>query len=207
MQPHLTRLVSFSAAASDRPAPGPSSPRPSARSAAADTDRAGPWSRSRSARRCRVTVCCGCGRLLVGLTATRQTIGSPLLMPPSMPPWRLVSVPMRAVALGNEGVVVLRCRGPWRRRSRRRTRTPVTAGSDSRALARSALSLSKTGSPRPGGTPVATSSQTPPIESWSLRTSSIRAIIRSAAGGIGAAHRRRLDLLERDLRRDRRCRR
>ena len=29
----------------------------------------------------------------------------------------------------------------------------ITAGSDSSALARSALSLSKTGSPRPGGTP------------------------------------------------------
>src|SRR5207248_5677911 len=41
----------------------------------------------------RVTVRCGCGRLLVGLTATRHTTGSPLLMPPSMPPWRFVSVP------------------------------------------------------------------------------------------------------------------
>src|SRR5262245_11593352 len=43
----------------------------------------------------RVTVRWGRGRLLVGFTATRQTTGSPLLMPPSIPPWRLVSVPMR----------------------------------------------------------------------------------------------------------------
>ena len=77
----------------------------------------------------------------------------------------------------------------------------ITAGSDSSALARSALSLSKTGSPSPAGTPVATSSQTPPIESWSLRTSSISAIICAAAAGIGTAHRRRLDLFQRHRRR------
>jgi hypothetical protein len=33
-----------------------------------------------------VTVRCGLGMLLVGLSATRQMIGSPLEMPPSMPP-------------------------------------------------------------------------------------------------------------------------
>src|SRR5260370_688730 len=43
---------------------------------------------------CRVTVGCGRGRLLVGFRATRSTIGSPLLMPPSMPPCRFVRVPM-----------------------------------------------------------------------------------------------------------------
>src|SRR5437879_3483007 len=41
----------------------------------------------------RVTVRCGWGRLLVGLSATRHTTGSPLLIPPSMPPWRLSAPP------------------------------------------------------------------------------------------------------------------
>src|SRR5438132_5614997 len=43
----------------------------------------------------RVTVFWARGKLLVGLTATRQTIGSPLEIPPSMPPCRFVSVPIR----------------------------------------------------------------------------------------------------------------
>jgi hypothetical protein len=34
----------------------------------------------------RSTVRWGLGKLLVGLIATRQTTGSPVLMPPSMPP-------------------------------------------------------------------------------------------------------------------------
>ncbi len=51
----------------------------------------------------RVTVACGRGKLLVGLIATRQTIGSPLEMPPSMPPWRLVTVPMRPSSLRTNG--------------------------------------------------------------------------------------------------------
>ena len=42
---------------------------------------------------------------------------------------------------------------------------PFDAGSESSACARSASSLSKTGSPRPGGTPRATHSTTPPSES------------------------------------------
>src|SRR5262245_7184980 len=42
----------------------------------------------------RVTVGWARDRLLVGLLATRQIIGSPLEMPPSMPPWRLVDVPI-----------------------------------------------------------------------------------------------------------------
>ena len=61
----------------------------------------------------------------------------------------------------------------------------VTAGSDNSALARSALSLSKTGSPSPAGTPTAINSLTPPIESWSLRTSSINSIMRAAVSGSG----------------------
>ena len=61
----------------------------------------------------------------------------------------------------------------------------VTAGSDNKPFAKSALSLSNTGSPQPGGTPTATSSHTPPMESRSLRTASIKAIIRSAAVGSG----------------------
>ena len=62
---------------------------------------------------------------------------------------------------------------------------PRTAGSDNSALPRSAFNLSNTGSPSPGGTPVATSSQTPPTESRSLRTASTSSIIRAAASGTG----------------------
>src|SRR5579883_301224 len=106
--------------------------------------------------------------LLVGLTATRQTTGCPLEIPPSIPPWRLVSVPTPpGPAVGtNTSLFSLPRRvaapnpAPYS--------NPSTAGSDSSALPRSALSLSNTGSPRPGGTPVATSSQTPPTESRSF---------------------------------------
>ncbi len=53
------------------------------------------------------------------------------------------------------------------------------------ALARSASSLSNTGSPRPGGTLRATSSTTPPRESPWRRAQSIWAIISSAQRASG----------------------
>ena len=62
---------------------------------------------------------------------------------------------------------------------------PSTAGSDNSALPRSAFSLSNTGSPSPAGTPVATSSHTPPTESRSFRTASMSSSIRAAASGTG----------------------
>ena len=77
----------------------------------------------------------------------------------------------------------------------------ITAGSDSSALRQVGLELVEDRLAQPGGTPTATSSQMPPIESWSLRTSSIRAIICAAAAGSGQRHRVGLDLLQRHLRR------
>ena len=62
---------------------------------------------------------------------------------------------------------------------------PLAAGSDSIALARSASSLSNTGSPSPGGTPRATASTTPPSESPAFRASSMRSIMRSAVAASG----------------------
>ena len=117
-----------------RPAPAPPSPRPSARTAAAGTGRAGPSSTISVGSPARVTVCCGRGRLLVGLIATRQTIGSPLEMPPSMPPWRFVAVPMPAGLAGRTASLF----STAAQRSRRAKPAPysnaVTAGSDSSAL-------------------------------------------------------------------------
>ena len=52
-----------------------------------------------------------------------------------------------------------------------------TAGRLNNAFPRSALSLSNTGSPRPAGSPVATTSATPPIEFCVARASSMRATI------------------------------
>ena len=52
-----------------------------------------------------VTVCWDCMMVAVGLKATRKTIGSPLLMPPWMPPERLVVVRTSA-AVACERVVV-----------------------------------------------------------------------------------------------------
>src|SRR5262245_16666503 len=104
-----------------------------------------------------VTVRWGCGRLLVGLMATRQMIGSPLEIPPNIPPWRLVSVPIWG--LSTKGSLFLLPRAVATAKPAPYS-NPVTAGNDNSPLAKSALSLSNTGSPQPGGTPVATSSQT-----------------------------------------------
>ena len=62
---------------------------------------------------------------------------------------------------------------------------PLQAGSDSIARARSASSLSNTGSPQPGGTPRAAHSTTPPSESPSLRALWMRSIILAAMSGSG----------------------
>jgi hypothetical protein len=112
----------------------------------------------------RVTVGCGRGRLLVGFSATRQTMGMPELMPPSMPPWRLEAVAIWPLASWTKGSLLALPRAVATAKPAPYSKA-TTAGNDSRPLAKSALSLSKTGSPQPGGTPVATSSQTPPIES------------------------------------------
>ena len=78
---------------------------------------------------------------------------------------------------------------------------PFEAGSDISARARSASSLSKTGSPSPAGTPRATHSTTPPSESPRLRAASICAAISAAAAGSGQRTGIRLDRRERHARR------
>jgi hypothetical protein len=60
--------------------------------------------------------------------------------------------------------------------------------------------LSKTGSPRPGGTPRATHSTTPPSES-PRRRARVDALHLGGRLGVRAAHRVRLHLRERDRRR------
>ncbi len=62
---------------------------------------------------------------------------------------------------------------------------PLAAGSDSMPLARSASSLSKTGSPNPAGTLRATTVTTPPRESPSRRARSMASVIAVAASGSG----------------------
>ena len=84
----------------------------------------------------------------VGLKATRKKIGSPLLMPPWMPPERLVVVRTLPASMTKASL----CSEP---RSRVPAKPlpiskPLVAGRLIIALARSASSLSKTGSPEPG---------------------------------------------------------
>ena len=136
-----------------------------------------------------VTVSCGCGRLLVGFTAARRTIGMPLEMPPSIPPWRLVRVAIRtspgAPSSARKKASLFSIPVSVAQPKPMPYSTPSTAGRLNSALPKSAFSLSKTGSPQPGGTPVATSSEMPPIESRSERIRSISSAIRAAASWSG----------------------
>ncbi len=111
----------------------------------------------------------------IGLTATRITISSPLDMPARIPPALFVekprgvmeslfSEPFMAAALKPEPIS-----------------TPLTAPMLIRAFARSASSLSNTGSPKPCGIPFARISTTPPIESPSFFTLTTRFSMFSAA--------------------------
>ena len=137
-----------------------------------------------------VTVACSRGRLLVGFTAARSTMGMPLEMPPSMPPWRLVPVTMREPAdeappSGGRNRSLFSLPRSLAQPNPTPYSTPSTAGRLNRAFARSAFSLSKTGSPRPAGTPTATISATPPMESRASRNFSISATISAARGASG----------------------
>ena len=104
----------------------------------------------------------------MGLKATRKTISSPLLMPPWMPPERLVGG-ADAAALASEGVVVLGALEQGAGETAADFKA-LGGGRESMALARSASRRSKTGSPRPGGTPRTRHWMTPPTESPSART-------------------------------------
>ncbi len=145
----------------------------------------------------RVTVRWGRDRLLVGFTAARQTIGLA-----AADATQHAAVPIRFRA---DAPVCLRTNKSlfWLPRA---VATPkpapysnaITAGNDNSALARSAFSLSKTGSPQPGGTPVATISQTPPMESCSLPHFFDERDHSGCGSRLGATDGRRFDLLKRD---------
>lgn len=113
----------------------------------------------------------------------------PVVIPPNMPPWRFDRVWMWGSFTPSDGSAVNRslCSLPRivTQPNPMPYSTPSTAGSENRAFAKSALSLSNTGSPRPAGTPVATISAAPPMESPALRQSSMSSIIRSAAEASG----------------------
>ena len=97
-------------------------------------------------------------------------------MPPCTPPERLAAVRGRPSGPGTNGSL---CSMPVMRVPAKPLpiSKPLEAGSDSRPRARSASSLSKTGSPSPGGTPRATHSTTPPSESPRSRAASMASII------------------------------
>jgi len=119
----------------------------------------------------------------VGLTAIRQTMGSPVDMPPKMPPARLLSNTTRSSCHSRGSFISLPLSPAHSLPAP--ISTAFTAPMPIRARARSASSLSNTGSPRPGGTPSAIISTTPPRLSPSFLTSSSRFSILSAATGSG----------------------
>ena len=120
----------------------------------------------------------------VGLNATRITMSSPLLMPPCTPPERLEAVRGRPSGPGVKGSL-------WSRpvmdtpAKPEPISKPLAAGSDRAALAKSASSLSNTGSPSPGGTLRATHSTIPPSELPSRRAASMASVMASACSGDG----------------------
>ena len=122
------------------------------------------------------TVCCSLRIVAVGLNATRITIGSPLLMPPWMPPELLVAVCSRPSLVGTKASL---CSLPLSRVPLKPDpiSKPLVAGRDITALARSASSLSKTGMPKPAAGLRTTHSITPPQESPSRPIDSIRSTI------------------------------
>jgi hypothetical protein len=95
-------------------------------------------------------VCWLCIMVATGLKATLNSIGIPLLIPPWMPPEKLVRVPtlpsafLMKISLCSDPRISL----PLKPEPNSK---PCTALMLSMALPRSACSLSKTGSPRPTG--------------------------------------------------------
>ena len=122
-----------------------------------------------------VTVSCEVMMVAVGLKATRKRMCSPLEMPPCTPPERLLVVrtlpsTMRKGSLCSRPVSSVPAKPEP-------ISKPLVAGMESMALARSASSLSKIGSPRPGGQLRMTHSITPPTELPSARMALMRSII------------------------------
>ncbi len=115
----------------------------------------------------------------IGFTAALTTRSSPFEIPASMPPELLLKKPP-----GTKGSLFSDPNSSAARKPAPIS-TPFTAPMDISPLARSASSLSKTGSPRPGGTPAAKTSTIPPTESPLDLTSAIRSSIFSAASRSG----------------------
>ena len=116
-------------------------------------------------------------------------MASPLLMPPWIPPERFVSVRMRPSSVRKRSL----CSDPriMTESKPRPNSTPRVAGSDIIALAKSAVSLSKTGSPSPGGAFLTCARIRPPTLSPDIRALSIQATICSVISWSG--HRTILD--------------
>ena len=76
----------------------------------------------------RSTLCSGSSSVAIGFIATRTTIGSPVDMPPSMPPARLRPRPSRR-RVEHDLVVHARSERSAARRTRRRSRRPSWPGS------------------------------------------------------------------------------
>src|SRR5947207_837371 len=135
----------------------------------------------------RSTVRSGAISVEIGFIATRATRGSPVVMPPSVPPARLV-------ARARPGRISSCTSEPLRRAASKPSpsSTPFTAGMDMSACARrpSSLASHDTWEPRPTGAPSAITSTTPPSVSPAALAASMRAIISCSA----AASRQRTGL-------------
>ena len=143
-----------------------------------------PWASSVTASLFWSTVCWGWEMVAVGLKATRKSTSLPLLMPPCTPPEWLLDVRGRPSGPGTNGSLCSLPRSSVPAKPLPISK-PLEAGSDNIARPRSASSLSKTGAPRPAGTPRATHRTTPPRESWARLAASMASTMRAAASGSG----------------------
>ncbi len=121
----------------------------------------------------------GIRMLEVGLRAMWAIISWPLEIPPRMPPAWLERNP--------SGVISSRCSVPFCATEAKPSpiSTPLTALMLISACARSASKRSKIGSPKPTGTPDATTEILAPTELPSLRNASMYSAICSAAAASG----------------------
>ena len=121
----------------------------------------------------------GSRRLEVGLSAMLARMSWPEEIPPSIPPALFCRKP--------SGVISSRFSVPRISTTRKPApiSTPLTALMLIRAWARSASRRSNTGSPSPGGTPLATTSTRAPMESPDFLSASMKRAISSATSASG----------------------
>mmetsp|Transcript_28244 Transcript_28244/g.61896 ORF Transcript_28244/g.61896 Transcript_28244/m.61896 type:complete len:265 (+) Transcript_28244:561-1355(+) len=143
-----------------------------------------PRARSSDSTFSRVTVICLLVMVDVGLNAICTTTVSPFVMPPWMPPERLVRVRTSPESSTKNSSL---CWLPVMSVPSKPLPTvnPLVAGMDIIALAKSASSFANTGAPSPLGTLRITQVTTPPQLSPLTRTSSMALIIFSAASWSG----------------------